>query len=110
MSELNNKIIVIAVLGLGTALVLPGLGKQSLWLDEILTVMPVLRAGSLAELIAMIPIYDAQPPASHALLYGLQTILPRTEFFLRLPSFVAIELGLILSYLTVARLWSQSHF
>ena len=94
-----------AILILGSALLLPRLGTQSLWLDEGLTVDPALTATGLDDLLKRVQAEDTQPPASHFVLYALRGAFPHSEFFLRLPSFVEIEFGLILLYLVVARLW-----
>src|SRR6266404_6057678 len=92
---LESRVVPIAlVVLLGVALMLPGLGSQSLWLDEGLTVGPAVTATSATDLLARVRAVDTQPPASHFLLWALCTYLPHTEFFYRLPSFVAVELGI----------------
>ncbi len=87
-------------------LFLPRLGAQSLWLDESLTAGPALAARSVGNLIAGVLAIDTQPPAAALVLYGVHKIAPATEFFLRLPSFIAVEIGLLLLYACVARLWN----
>ena len=93
------------VLLVGAALLLPRLGSQSLWLDEGLTVGPAVDATSVRDLIARTRAVDTQPPASHFLLWVLGAWMPRTEFFFRLPSFLAVELGIAMLYVLVRRLW-----
>jgi uncharacterized membrane protein len=95
----------VALLVVGAALILPRLGNQSLWLDERLTIGPAVTATSVEDLVAQVRAVDTQPPASHLVLYALRDFLPQNEFFYRLPSFVAVELGLIAMYLFVRRLW-----
>ncbi len=90
----------------GSALLLSRLGSQSLWIDEGLTVAPVLQSHSLRELASLVQQFDTQPPGSHALLYVLQSFLPASEFFLRLPSLIAVEAALVVLYLLVSRLWN----
>jgi hypothetical protein len=96
-----------AVILVGTALVLPRLGAQSLWLDEGLTVWPAVTATSVADLVTRVRSLDTQPPASHLVLWALGG-LPHTEFFYRLPSFVAVELGIVLLYAMSRRLWGPT--
>ncbi len=94
-----------AIVLIGTALLLPRLGAQSIWLDESLTVGPAVTATSVADLVARVRLVDTQPPASHFLLWIVASVAPRTEFFYRLPSFVAVELGIVLLYVLARRLW-----
>src|SRR6266404_2625975 len=93
---------------IGTALMLPRLGAQSLWLDEGLTVSPAMTATSIADLVTRVRALDTQPPASHFVLWALGTLLPHTEFFYRLPSFVTVELGIVVLYVTCRRLWGPA--
>ncbi len=95
------------VIAIGSALVLPRLGAQSLWLDEGLTVWPAVTATSVADLVTKVRALDTQPPASHVVLWALGS-LPHTEFFYRLPSFVAVELGIVMLYVTCRRLWGPA--
>ena len=103
----SDTLMLALILCVGSLLVLPQLGKQSLWLDEGLTVEPVLTAHSVGEVVTSVLAVDTQPPASHLLFYALQSVLPPTELGLRLPSFVAIELALVLLYVVFKRLWSS---
>lgn len=97
-----------AIMLLGTLLVLPRLGSQSFWLDETLTFGPALEATSVGDLVHRIRVVDTQPPGSHLVLYALRDVLPRNELGLRLPSFLAFELAVLMLYLAVARLWGSS--
>ncbi len=99
---------VAAVVLVGSVLLLPRLGAQSLWLDESLTIQPAVTATSVPDLIRRVRVMDTQPPASHLLLYALSKHVPRSEFFYRLPSFIALELGIIMLYLVVCRLWGPT--
>ncbi len=98
----------VAVIVLGAALLLSRLGAQSLWVDEALTITPAVTATSLPDLVHRVRTMDTQPPASHLLLYALDHHVPRSEFFYRLPSFLALELGIAAFYLLVRRLWGTS--
>lgn len=93
------------VVAIGALLVLPRLGSQSLWIDELLTVGPALDATDLGDLIARVRTVDTQPPGSHLVWFALRDALPRGELWLRMPSFVAIELGLLVLYVALARLF-----
>lgn len=95
----------LAILVVAIAVLLPHLDDQSLWLDEALTLGPALSASSMDDLVIRVRAVDTQPPASHAVLYALRGVLPQTDFFVRLPSFVAIQTGLVLLYLTIGSLW-----
>jgi len=103
-----DALAIAAVVLIGTALVLPRLGAQSLWLDEGLTVSPAMTATGIADLVTKVRAVDTQPPASHVLLWALGAVLPHTEFFYRLPSFVAVEGGIVMLYLTSRRLWGSA--
>jgi hypothetical protein len=96
---------VTGVLVAGALLFLPRLGVQSLWLDESLTVGPVLESANVTDLIRKVHAEDTQPPGSHLILYALRELLPEREFWLRLPSWIGIEAGLLLLYAAAARLW-----
>ena len=97
-----------AIILLGAVLLAPRLGAQSLWLDEALTITPAVTATSLPDLVRRVRTMDTQPPASHLLLYALSDHVPRSEFYYRLPSLVALEIGVALFYLFVRRLWGPS--
>jgi 4-amino-4-deoxy-L-arabinose transferase-like glycosyltransferase len=58
-------------------------------------------------LIARARTADTQPPASHLLLYALRGADLHREFVARLPSFIAVELAIIVLYSLVARLWNR---
>ncbi|HEY2387117.1 MAG TPA: glycosyltransferase family 39 protein [Candidatus Binatia bacterium] len=96
------------ILIVGAVVLAPRLGAQSLWLDEGLTITPAVTATSVADLVHRVRELDTQPPASHLVLYALSDRVPRSEFFYRLPSFVALELGLVMLFLFVRRLWGPS--
>jgi 4-amino-4-deoxy-L-arabinose transferase-like glycosyltransferase len=89
----------------GAALILPRLGSQSLWVDEGITVLPVLEAHDVVDLVRRVHNRDSQPPASHLVLYALRDFLPRTDFGWRLPSFFLVEAGIALLFGAVARRW-----
>jgi hypothetical protein len=74
-------------------------------LDEALTVVPAVRADGLASLVAEVRSLDTQPPLSHMVIYGLRDLLPAGEFGLRLPNFVAMQVGLIFLFLAIRRIW-----
>jgi len=97
-----------AILLVGVLLLAPRLGAQSLWLDEALTITPAVTATSLDDLVHRVRAMDTQPPASHLVLYALSDHSPHSEFFYRLPSFVALEVGLAVLFLAVRRLWGPS--
>ena len=101
----GSSVSIAAVLLLGAALLVPRLGAQSLWLDESLTITPAMTATSIPDLVRRVRAMDTQPPASHFVLYAIRDHVPRSEFFYRLPSFVAVELGIAIFYLVVRRLW-----
>ncbi len=84
------------------------LGSQSLWIDETLTVMPVLEAENLQSLVDGVVNYDTQPPASHFILYALKGLLPRTEFGLRLPSFIYIQSAILVGLFVIRRYWDTA--
>jgi uncharacterized membrane protein len=94
-----------AVVGAGTLLIGSQLGRQSLWMDEGYTVIPVVEATGVPDLLARVGVEDTQPPASHLLLYALRPLLPAKEWGWRLPALLAFELGVLLLFATVRRLW-----
>jgi len=108
-SEASSSIrSIAAIILLGTVLLATRLGAQSLWIDESLTITPAVTATSLADLVRRVRMLDTQPPASHLVLYALSDHVPRNEFYYRLPSLVALEVGLVMFYLFVRRLWGPS--
>ncbi len=96
-----------AILVFACVLVLPRLGAQSLWLDESLTVAPALRAHSAGDVVTEVLALDTQPPLAALLLYFVEKVAPATEFFFRLPSFLAVEAALLVLYVGLAHLWDR---
>jgi len=101
----SARLLAAVLLLVGSLLIFPRLGTQSLWVDEGLTVGPALAATGLPDLVARVRQVDTQPPGSHLVLYALRDVLPRSELGFRLPSFVAVEIGLALFYVLLRRLW-----
>ena len=97
-----------AIVGAGTVLIGSRLGTQSLWMDEGFTVIPVVEASGVPDLLARVGAEDTQPPASHLLLYALRAVLPPGERGWRLPALLAFEIGVLLVHATVARLWGRT--
>jgi 4-amino-4-deoxy-L-arabinose transferase-like glycosyltransferase len=95
----------LAILACGALLVAPRLGAQSLWLDEAFTLIPVVEAHGFADLLDRVRHFDTQPPASHIALYLTRDLLPDGDAGHRLPSFLAVEIGIALLAGAVARLW-----
>lgn len=87
----------------GSALILPRLGVQSLWVDEALTVIAVTDSASVHDLFEQVRVLDTQPPASHLMLYALRGILPGDELGWRLPSLLMAEAAIVLLGLAVSR-------
>ena len=104
-SAAAGLVLVLAAGGLVTAL---RLGAQSFWIDEAITLVPVTQARDAADLLARVRTIDTQPPASHALLYSLRRLLPHDEFGWRLPSFLAVEAGVLLLALLGGRLYGAA--
>ena len=102
---MSTRVLPAVILLVGSVLILSRLGTQSLWVDEALTVGPALEATGLSDFVARVREADTQPPASHLILYAMRDLLPRSELGFRLPSLVAIEIGLALFYLLLRRFW-----
>jgi mannosyltransferase len=89
---------------LGSVLRFCGLGRESLWNDELASWLignqPTL-SGVLDEVAA-----DIHPPGYQILLYYVQQHLGETEFLLRLPSALAGAVAVPLTYLLGRRIYS----
>ncbi len=107
LQERRARRLLAAVVVAGALLIGSRLGKQSLWMDEGFTVIPVVEAAGVPDLLARVAVEDTQPPASHLLLYALRPLLPAKEWGWRLPALLAFEVGVLLLHATVRRLWDR---
>ena len=96
------------LLAAGSALLFLHLGRDSVWTDEAMTILPVLEARGAADLVQRVRVADTQPPASHLLLYALRGLLPRGETGWRLPSLAAVEAGLVFLFFAARRVFSRT--
>jgi len=108
MTSRFARIALACIMGAGTFIIGARLGAQSLWIDEAITLVPVTEARDAADLVTRVRAIDTQPPASHALLYALRELLPRGEFGWRLPSLLAVEVGVLLLALVGGRLYGPA--
>jgi hypothetical protein len=105
--ERSSKWLVAAVVVAAACCVVPRLGAQSLWTDEAFTIVPAIEARGWGDLVARVRALDTHPPLAHAVLYLTRGLLPQSELGWRLPSFVFVELGLVLLCATVSRVWNR---
>ncbi|MAE72379.1 MAG: hypothetical protein CME06_18155 [Gemmatimonadetes bacterium] len=85
MTDRTSRTLLALILLLGAALRLYGLGKQSLWLDELAS-WQQSSYSTVAEVITKGVGTDFHPPGYQVLLFGVERGLGTTEFDLRLPS------------------------
>ena len=79
--------IAMAILAIGLAFRLPGLGTRSLWIDELFSEW--FAARSLAELWRDVPTYETHPPSYYTLLKLWAMLFGNSELGLRSLSLVA---------------------
>jgi len=77
-------------------------------MDEGYTVIPVVQARGVSDLVSLVRRFDTQPPGSHVVLLLLRRVLPATDFGFRLPSLLAAEAGLLLLYGGLSRIWGSA--
>lgn len=78
--------------------ILPNLGRESLWLDELFSAYSSFTARSLRELFTEHILKDVHPPLYPLLLYFWGRLVGQGEFVARLPSTLALGAGLFGSY------------
>jgi len=95
-----------AVVAVGAALRLYGLGAESYWLDEIASLNYVLPR-SLVEVVVELPFVDRHPPLYYALLDGWVEVLGTGEGSVRLLSALFGVAALPVMYALGARLYDR---
>ena len=93
---------VVLILTLAAALRLRGLGRDSLWADEMSTVM--MARLPLPELIRDSIAYENIPPLHHVILHFWIKVFGDGEFSVRVPSVLAGVAGVFVTYVLVRRL------
>ncbi len=83
-----------ALVTAGMALRLAGLGRQSLWLDEMTSIQVALRP--LGAILAGTALDNHTPPLYYALLHLWSRLVPLTEAWLRLPAALADGVNMVL--------------
>ena len=93
------------IVGVGAFLRFYGLGKQSLWNDE-LSHWVRSHHDSLAAVIHDCAVSDVHPPGDHVLMYFVERYVGESEWALRLPAAISGVLALVAIYLVGVRLYS----
>ena len=85
MSQLQTRLVLLAIVALAAVLRVSGLEVQSLWNDELSSWYRSHYA-TLGEVIARGVVSDVHPPGFQILLYFVEQTLGNSEWALRLPS------------------------
>lgn len=94
--KVNTTVLLLLILAVGTALRLFRLSYQSLWYDELHSMIPTNPANTLAALIEYCK--TDQPPAYFIMLHYWFKLFPYNEFYGRLFSVLIGVLGLVTMY------------
>lgn len=95
-SDVTHAWVLLAILGLATALRLPYLARTSLWYDEAVTWSQ--SRGSLGHLVTSVA-EDNYPPLHNLVLWLTMPVIGESESALRLPSVIAGVIAVWLLYL-----------
>jgi 4-amino-4-deoxy-L-arabinose transferase-like glycosyltransferase len=101
----RSSVWLLAILIVAAALRLPGLGKESLWGDESLTVQ--LARMNLFDLVKYDTWFEQIPPVHHIVVHFWIKLFGDSEASVRMPSAIAGIAGVWLTYVLVRRLMGR---
>jgi len=103
----NSKWSIYIILIITALIVLPNIGRESLWLDEIFSANATLKTASLNEMFSKYIVNDVHPPLYYIILYYWGKIFSASDVGIRLLSYAFTILGLILSYLLLLKYFTR---
>lgn len=99
----NSKWSIYLILFITSLIVLPNIGRESLWLDEIFSAIATLKVSSFNLMFNEYVSRDGSPPLYYILLFFWGKIIGTSDIEIRLLSYMFTLLGLILSYLLLMK-------
>jgi uncharacterized membrane protein len=99
----NSKWSVYLILFTSSLIVLPNIGRESFWLDEIFSATATLKVSSLYLMFTQYISKDGNPPLYYILLFFWEKIVGSSDIGIRLLSYIFTLLGFILSYLLLKK-------
>ena len=99
-------LLLLAILAGGSALRFYGLGRESLWTDELYS-WKAGTYGSVKEVIDKSVLCEIHPPGFHLIMYGTQKVLGDSEWALRLPSAIGGVASILVIFLMGRRLFGN---
>lgn len=103
----NSKWSIYLILIITALIVLPNIGRESLWLDEIFSATATLKTASLNLMFSEYISRDGSPPLYYLLLFYWGRIIGASDVEIRLLSYVITLLGFILSYLLLIKYFTR---
>ncbi len=103
----NSKWSIYIILIITALIVLPNIGRESLWLDEIFSATASLKTSSFNLMFSEYISRDGNPPLYHILLFYWGRIFGSSDVEIRLLSYVFTILGFILSYLLLLKYFTK---
>lgn len=95
------------LLVISALIVLPNIGRESLWLDEIFSATVTLKTSSLKLMFSEYISNDGNPPLYYVLLFYWEKIVGASDVNLRLLSYLFTLLGFISSYLLLQKYFTR---
>ena len=106
-SSFNSKRSFCVVLFITSLIVLPNIGRESLWLDEIFSAVAAVKTSSLFLMFSEHISRDGSPPLYYILLFYWSKIVGSSDIAIRLLSYIFTLFGFIFSYLLLIKYFTR---
>ena len=94
----SSKWSVFLIIFFASLIVLPNMGRESLWFDEIFSATASLKVGSLQQMFYQYIFKDVHPPLYQLLLYFWGHVIGGSDFILRFLNYIFFVIGILYSY------------
>lgn len=103
----DSKRSIYIILFITSLIVLPNIGRESLWLDEIFSAIAAVKTSSLFLMFSEHISRDGSPPLYHILLFYWGKIVGSSDIAIRLLSYIFTLFGFIFSYLLLIKYFTR---